>query len=153
MPKCLPEISIPADITVDKVHTFIIDTKCILIYMYGMIYMTHFDISVDEDGGQLLEQQLKTADAICLVHAVDNPDSFERLSEFWLPYIQSNAPLTPIVLVGNKIDLRPESESADVVNQQIIPLMNQYKEIETCIESSAKEILNVAEVFYFGMPR
>jgi hypothetical protein len=27
VPGCLPEVSIPADITVDKVHTFIVDTQ------------------------------------------------------------------------------------------------------------------------------
>jgi hypothetical protein len=30
------------------------------------------------------------------------------------------------------------------------PLLNQYKELETVIECSAKEMLNVNEVFYFA---
>ncbi|OZJ02947.1 hypothetical protein BZG36_04568, partial [Bifiguratus adelaidae] len=42
----------------------------------------------------------------------------------------------------------------DVTNQsledEIIPIMNEFKEVETCVECSAKQPLNVSEVFYFA---
>jgi Ras family protein T1 len=100
---------------------------------------------------ELLKQQLQLADAICLVYSVVDRETYMRLTSFWLPFLQSHTSGTPIVLVGNKIDLRKDTKDTnDIVNRDIIPLMNQFKDIETCIECSAKEILNVAEIFFFG---
>jgi hypothetical protein len=33
---------------------------------------------------------------------------------------------------------------------EILPIMSEFKEVETCVETSAKIPLNVAEVFYFA---
>lgn len=35
----------------------------------------------------------------------------------------------PVVLVGNKIDLRDNESNLDLV----MPIMNEFKEIETCV--------------------
>lgn len=58
-----------------------------------------------------------------------------------------------MVIAGNKIDQRAANEQpldAKALDKFYMPLMSQFKEIETCIECSAKEVLNVAEVFYFA---
>mgnify|MGYP001104345755 CR=1 FL=1 len=36
------------------------------------------------------------------------------------------------------------------LEDQILPLMSEYKEIETCVECSAMTLINVAEAFYFA---
>uniref|UniRef100_A0A8B9SAK8 Mitochondrial Rho GTPase 2 n=1 Tax=Apteryx owenii TaxID=8824 RepID=A0A8B9SAK8_APTOW len=51
----------------------------------------------------------------------------------------------PIILVGNKSDLQAGS-SMDV----ILPIMNQFSEIETCVECSAKNLKNISELFYYA---
>ncbi|XP_009983108.1 PREDICTED: mitochondrial Rho GTPase 2 [Tauraco erythrolophus] len=51
----------------------------------------------------------------------------------------------PIILVGNKSDLQVGS-SMDV----ILPIMNQFSEIETCVECSAKNLKNISELFYYA---
>lgn len=51
----------------------------------------------------------------------------------------------PVILVGNKVDLL-EYSSLDIV----LPIMNQYSEIETCVECSAKTLKNVSELFYYA---
>jgi len=73
----------------------------------------------------------------------------------------------PIVLVGNKLDLRSTFQLSEVdedntLQDRIMPIMNEFKvfkslninkmvqEVETCIECSAKQPINVAEVFYFA---
>ena len=53
------------------------------------------------------------------------------------------------MLVGNKIDTRLSGNTANL-EEQVMPIMNEFKEIETCIECSAKQSLNVSEVFYFA---
>ncbi|KAJ3277074.1 ERMES complex Ca(2+)-binding regulatory GTPase gem1 [Terramyces sp. JEL0728] len=56
----------------------------------------------------------------------------------------------PVVLVGNKIDLRGKDVANDTLDEQVKPIMNEFKEVETCVECSAKQPLNVSEVFYFA---
>lgn len=55
-----------------------------------------------------------------------------------------------MILVGNKID----SRGTDLINpyfeDQVAPLMNEFKEIVTCTECSAKSIIYVPEVFYYA---
>jgi Ras family protein T1 len=54
------------------------------------------------------------------------------------------------VLVGNKIDLRASDVANVSLEEQVMPIMNEFKEVETCVECSAKASLNVSEVFYFA---
>lgn len=73
----------------------------------------------------------------------------------------------PVILVGNKIDLRGGEVTNEALEEEIIPIMNEFKvrlengfydtsltrslqEVETCVECSAKLPLNVSEVFYFA---
>jgi hypothetical protein len=41
----------------------------------------------------------------------------------------------PIILVGNKSDLRPESTM-----ESVLPIMSQFPEIETCVEVSREDM-------------
>ena len=56
----------------------------------------------------------------------------------------------PIVLVGNKIDTRGLDVSNENLEEEVLPIMNDFKEVETCVECSAQNLVNVAEVFYFA---
>lgn len=129
--------------TVDKVQTLIIDTTT--------------RSSTMNDNQVMLE--LVRADVVCLTYAIDSVDGLDRLSSYWLPFIRlhGNKNKVPVILVGNKIDVRtndvstsPTSSSESNLDRYIVPLMGQFKEIETCIECSAKDLINVAEVFFFA---
>ncbi|KAJ3315081.1 ERMES complex Ca(2+)-binding regulatory GTPase gem1, partial [Blyttiomyces sp. JEL0837] len=97
-----------------------------------------------------LEAEIRKADVICIVYSVMDRDTFDRVSEFWLPYIRKLGRNVPVVLVGNKIDLRGKDFTNESLEMQITPIMNEFKEVETCVECSAKQPLNVSEVFYFA---
>jgi len=56
----------------------------------------------------------------------------------------------PIVLAGNKIDLRGTTVQQATLDEEIMPIMNDWKEVETCVECSAKTVFNISEVFYFA---
>jgi len=55
-----------------------------------------------------------------------------------------------VVLVGNKIDLRSGDVTNAALEEELAPVMAEFKEVETCVECSAKIPLNVSEVFYFA---
>uniref|UniRef100_A0A8C7SWQ4 Ras homolog family member T1 n=1 Tax=Oncorhynchus mykiss TaxID=8022 RepID=A0A8C7SWQ4_ONCMY len=94
------EITIPADVTPERVPTHIVDysgtvtvTNSVAIFFYFTFYLTR----------------------------------------------------VPVILVGNKSDLVEHSSM-----ETILPVMNQYTEIETCVECSAKNLKNISELFYYA---
>lgn len=89
VPSKAEEITIPADVTPEQVPTNIVD------------------YSASDQTDQELSEQIRRASVVCIVYAVDDEDSIERISTYWIPLIRQSHPdeCCPVVLVGNKIDL------------------------------------------------
>uniref|UniRef100_A0A4W4EN92 Mitochondrial Rho GTPase n=1 Tax=Electrophorus electricus TaxID=8005 RepID=A0A4W4EN92_ELEEL len=98
VPYKVEEITIPADVTPERVPTHIVDYS-------GSDTQDH---------------------VICIVYSVNNKK-------------------VPLILVGNKSDLVEHS-----CMDTILPIMNKYIEIETCVECSAKSLKNISELFYYA---
>ncbi|CAG8763401.1 18740_t:CDS:10, partial [Dentiscutata erythropus] len=128
----VPEVTIPPEVTPENVITHIVDS------------------SARPEHREQLELEIKKSHVICIVYSVDDEHTFNRLASYWLPYIRGLGVNVPIVLVGNKIDLRGDHVANQSLEDEIIPIMNEFKEVETCVECSAKQPLNVSEVFYFA---
>ena len=132
VPQVLPEVTIPREITPDNVNTVIVDSS-----------------SRPEDRA-ILETEIRASNVIALIYAVNDDKSFSRLGTHWLPYIRSLGVNVPVIIVGNKIDVRGTDMNNPRLEEMILPLMNDFKEVETCVECSALELVNIAEVFYFA---
>ncbi|KAL1933375.1 hypothetical protein VTP01DRAFT_7465 [Rhizomucor pusillus] len=128
----VPEVTIPPEVTPENVTMHITDS------------------SARPEHREQLEAEIRKAHVICIVYAIDDPNTFNRLPLYWLPYIRSLGVNVPAVLVGNKIDLRGDDVTNQSLEDEVIPIMNEFKEVETCVECSAKQLLNVSEVFYFA---
>ncbi|KAG9315796.1 EF hand associated-domain-containing protein [Chiua virens] len=128
----VPEVTIPPEVTPENVTTYIVDS------------------GAGPQDRQHLESEIRKAHVICVVYAIDTPSSFERIAAFWLPHFRQLGVNVPVILVGNKIDLRGGEVTNEALEDEIVPIMNEFKAIETCIECSAKMSLNVSEVFYFA---
>lgn len=114
VPAKFEEITIPAEVTPVNIPTVIVD------------------YSAQEQSEKELYEELRRASVICIVYAIDNEMTIDKISTYWLPLIHQNLGENhnvPVILVGNKSDL-VEYSSIDTV----LPLMNQYKEIEICVE-------------------
>uniref|UniRef100_A0A6I8RAJ0 Mitochondrial Rho GTPase n=1 Tax=Xenopus tropicalis TaxID=8364 RepID=A0A6I8RAJ0_XENTR len=84
------------------------------------------------------------ANVICIVYAVNNRNSIDKGSPSCATmYFYCSR--VPLILVGNKSDLLDYSSL-----ETILPIMNQYSEIETCVECSAKNLKNISELFYYA---
>uniref|UniRef100_A0A8C1YT60 Mitochondrial Rho GTPase 2 n=1 Tax=Cyprinus carpio TaxID=7962 RepID=A0A8C1YT60_CYPCA len=103
------EITIPADVTPEKVPTHIVDYSGVCVCVCRMIN-------------------------ICPANVVSSVKSVSFCCR-----------RIPIILVGNKSDLRSGSSM-----ETILPIMNQFSEIETCVECSAKNLKNISELFYYA---
>ncbi|KAH8104714.1 mitochondrial Rho 1 [Cristinia sonorae] len=128
----VPEVTIPPEVTPENVTTYIVDSG-----------------NSDSDRSHL-ESEIRKAHVICVVYAIDDPNSFSRIPAHWLPYFRQLGVNVPVILVGNKIDLRGGEVTNEALEDEIIPIMNEFKEVETCVECSAQANLNVSEVFYFA---
>lgn len=125
----LPPISLPSTIgTPGNVTTWIIDTSA----------------GVQERNALRLE--LRKCNVILLVYS--DHYSYERVALFWLPHFRSLGINVPVVLCANKSDLAGATVTASIVEEEMLPVMNEFKEIDSCIRTSAREHANVNEVFY-----
>ncbi|PRQ27628.1 hypothetical protein RchiOBHm_Chr6g0307301 [Rosa chinensis] len=75
--------------------------------------------------GTSSSEELKRVDAMMLMYAYDQPLTLTRISSFWLPELRRL-----------ELDLRDEHDSMSM-EQVLTPIMQRYREIETCIECSA----------------
>ncbi|XP_049759777.1 mitochondrial Rho GTPase 2 isoform X8 [Elephas maximus indicus] len=111
VPPRAEEITIPADVTPEKVPTHIVDYSA-----------------------EQTEEELQA--------------EIHKIRTKWIPLVNGRTkrgPRVPIILVGNKSDLRPGGSI-----EAVLPIMSQFPEIETCVECSAKNLRNISELFYYA---
>ncbi|MCJ1336370.1 ERMES complex Ca(2+)-binding regulatory GTPase gem1 [Bachmanniomyces sp. S44760] len=65
-----------------------------------------------------------------------------------MPHFRSLGVNVPVVLCANKSDLPANGATAHVVNDEMLPLMAEFKEIDSCIRTSAREHHNINEAFF-----
>uniref|UniRef100_A0A8C9VFD6 Mitochondrial Rho GTPase n=1 Tax=Scleropages formosus TaxID=113540 RepID=A0A8C9VFD6_SCLFO len=119
------EITIPADVTPERVPTHIVDYSGNHFFPFSLFSPLQ-------------------ANVICIVYSVNNKKSIDKLRKFYpVGYVLGYR--VPLILVGNKSDLVEHSSM-----ETILPIMNQYSEIETCVECSAKNLKNISELFYYA---
>ncbi|ERE68678.1 Rho GTPase 2 [Cricetulus griseus] len=130
VPARAEEITIPADVTPEKVPTHIVD------------------YSEAEQTEEELQEEIHKANVVCVVYDVSEEATIEKIRTKWIPLVNGRTaagPRLPIILVGNKSDLRPGSTM-----EAVLPIMSQFPEIETCVECSAKHLRNISEMFYYA---
>uniref|UniRef100_A0A158R4B8 Mitochondrial Rho GTPase n=1 Tax=Syphacia muris TaxID=451379 RepID=A0A158R4B8_9BILA len=140
VPPRINNVTIPPDVTPENIVTSIHDYCGYLKQSYGM-----------EQNNDELTQEIMDANVICVVYSVDDQTSIDKVTSYWLPLVQkmksaANAAFCPVILVGNKAD-EPSSSSQ---LQKVLPIMNDFDEIETCVECSAKTMRNISEIFYYA---
>jgi len=137
VPDVLPTVLVPPEVTPERVPVSIIDTPSV-------------GSGEDSESLEILDEELRNASVIVLVYDVSRPTTLERISTFWLRKIREMNLDVPVTLAGNKIDTRASEIEALNLEALIKPIMEEHRELEVCIECSAKQIFNVAEVFYFA---
>ncbi|KAK9479642.1 EF hand associated-domain-containing protein [Lipomyces japonicus] len=108
--------------------------------------MTIVDTSSQTQDRQIVNREIRRASVILLVYS-DHYTS-ERIPLFWLPHFRSLGVNVPVVICANKCDLVVDTDSTEVIADELIPIMEEFKEVESCIRCSAKEHYNVNQAFY-----
>ncbi|EIE18377.1 hypothetical protein COCSUDRAFT_38657 [Coccomyxa subellipsoidea C-169] len=129
-PPLLPATRLGADATPEGVPLIITDTS-----------------SRPEDK-PALELACLNSDVIILAYDTGNPRTLNRITEVWVPELQRLGVKVPLLLVGCKSDLRPQDQN---MQQVVVPVLAKCKEIESCLDCSAKNLIFVSEVFYYAV--
>jgi len=70
-----------------------------------------WDTAGQEDYDRLRPLSYPDTDVILMCFSIDSPDSLENIPEKWTPEVRHFCPNVPIILVGNKKDLRNDSNT------------------------------------------
>ena len=117
--------------------------------------LTVLDTAAQEEYDRLRPLQYPGTNVIVMCFAVDSPESFKNIRAKWVPEIKHFCRNVPIILVGNKEDLRHDMarlEELNKMNQALItPEEGQAmaKKIKAFayLECSAKRNNGVQDVF------
>ncbi|KAH3671782.1 hypothetical protein WICMUC_004540 [Wickerhamomyces mucosus] len=125
----LPPITIPRDFSSSK-------------------HSPNFTVLVDTNSTDMnhLQKELRRADVIWLVYS--DHYTYERISLYWMNVFRSMGVNLPIVLCCNKSDLSNSLDAEKIITDEFIPTLKEFKEVESCIRSSAKDKYNINQAFY-----
>jgi len=70
-----------------------------------------WDTAGQEDYDRLRPLSYPDTDVILMCFSIDSPDSLENIPEKWTPEVKHFCPNVPIILVGNKKDLRNDDNT------------------------------------------
>lgn len=114
-----------------------------------------WDTAGQEDYDRLRPLSYPQTDVFLLCFSVVNPTSFENITHKWYPEVSHHCPGVPIILVGNKIDLREdpatlqylaESKRVPVTKTQGLAVAKKITAVKY-MECSAKSGKGLKDVF------
>lgn len=94
--------------------------------------------------------KLHKADSIVLLFDSGRRETFDSLSERWLPLLRDHAPNKPVVLVAAKADQLEYEHTPQDEAERITPLFNSCPSLLAYCQCSAKAVLHIDQVFYHG---
>lgn len=92
--------------------------KYVYFFSCLKVELALWDTAGQEDYDRLRLLSYPDTDVIVMCFSIDLPDSLENIQDKWIPEVKHFCPNVPIILVGNKRDLRndPDTIKASGIN-------------------------------------
>ena len=103
------------------------------------------DSSASKSAEQETDNEIEKAHVIILVYDVNNFDIIKRLRLYWLPRIAKINDKVPVIMCGNKMDLRSATAEGEL-ESLLTPNFMQFKQVEMGIECSAKGYIRLIDI-------
>lgn len=101
------------------------------------------------DNEDIIIEEIKRANVICLVYAVDDIASFERVEKYWLPLLKRLCEQhVPVILAGNKID---EGKDVALTDAKVDAIVNAYHMVEVSVFIRIFNSDNLRIIFRFQL--
>jgi Ras homolog gene family, member A len=81
------------------------------VCMTYQVELALWDTAGQEDYDRLRPLSYPDTDVILMCFSIDSPDSLENIPDKWTPEVRHFCPNVPIILVGNKKDLRNDQNT------------------------------------------
>ena len=81
-------MTIPPEVTPENVTTYIVDSSGDNLWIHCLHFLIYIPLAAPKDRAHL-DSELRKAHVICVVYSIDNPNSFDRIPTYWLPYFRS----------------------------------------------------------------
>lgn len=78
---------------------------------YAKVELALWDTAGQEDYDRLRLLSYPDTDVIVMCFSIDLPDSLQNIQDKWIPEVKHFCPNVPIILVGNKRDLRYDPDT------------------------------------------
>lgn len=129
--------------------------QLLMLSLILQVELALWDTAGQEDYDRLRPLSYPDTDVILMCFSIDSPDSLENIPEKWTPEVKHFCPNVPIILVGNKKDLRnDENTRRELAKMKQEPVraeegrqMSERISAFAYLECSAKTKDGVREVF------
>ncbi len=119
------------------------------------VCVTIMDSSAKAGDREILKQKISMVDSIIALYDVSRPETFESLSQEWLPLVKEVCSrqgldarnCKPVILMGNKTDLLAEDE-CDI--DKLHALLSAFPFVLLSSTCSAVKLQDVDDAFYFA---
>ncbi|TDG46367.1 hypothetical protein AWZ03_007141 [Drosophila navojoa] len=143
--------SFPLDYVPTVFETYVADVEV----EGSQVELALWDTAGQEDYDRLRLLSYPDTDVIVMCFSIDLPDSLENIQDKWIPEVKHFCPNVPIILVGNKRDLRHDPDTIrelSLQKQQPVQTEQGFTMAEIVnafayLECSAKMQEGVREVF------
>lgn len=140
----------------DYVPTVFDNYNCTMVYERRTISLGLWDTAGQDDYERLRPLAYPGTHVFLVCFSLMSHESLESVTTRWIPEITAHAPDTPIVLCGNKLDLREDQEYVLQMKQKGINPIDTAKGDALCrkigasyyVECSAKTQKGIHDVFY-----
>jgi len=142
----------------DYIPTVFDNYSCNVMVDGAVINLGLWDTAGQDDYDRLRPLSYPQTDVFLMIFSVISPKSFQNIRVKWAPEITHYSPGTPVVLIGNKVDLRDDREVAKQLNKQGLRPVSQeegdalakeigakrYVECSALTQESLVEVFNLA---------